>query len=440
MNVNNIIIKIKQLVEGEGMVRGRYSSHIIGFGFFIVIATMITFAATNIYYLGSTRDGFTRVLNEHNVQMTLMSDFLRLSRDRSLTLQHMLLTKDPFDLDEHRMKMSEIAQEYLSIRGKLLATDLDREERRLFDAQDTQTNITGRIQNQIADLIINGEGAGALELFYDEAIPSQHKAMKLMGKFIALQHMHNSREMKSISDNIAGDKKVMLLLMIFGSFLSIVIAVVVTTKINHETLRRNKIEDELEDRVEQRTEELTYIASHDILTTLPNRAVFNEQLQSSIYQAKRYQRCAALLFMDLDGFKSLNDTFGHSAGDHALVEVSHRLKEVIRNSDILARVGGDEFTIILNNIRREEEAINVCNKIIESVNQSLIWKGMQCQLGISIGVTFFINDSRSMDVLLTEADDAMYVAKAAGKNGFHISKESDREDNVLKFKRPKIIS
>ncbi|MCW8888528.1 MAG: diguanylate cyclase [Gammaproteobacteria bacterium] len=418
------------------MVRGRYNAKLIGFGFSIVIATMILLAAISIYYLTNTRDVFSRVVSQHNVQLRVMSEFLRLARDRSLTVQHMLLVKDPFELDEHRMKMSEIAQEYLTLREELLDTELNKEEMKIIDDQNRQTNITGRMQNEVADLILNGQQEGAMEVFYDDVIPNQHKAMKLMGKFIALQHMHNSLEMRAISVNIDDDKKVMLILMIFGSVLSIVIASVVTIKINHEISNRSKIEGELEDRVEQRTEKLTYIASHDILTTLPNRGVFNEQLQNSIYQAQRYQKCAALLFLDLDGFKSINDTYGHQAGDHALVEVSNRLKGVIRNSDILARVGGDEFTIILNNINRENEAISVCNKIIEAVNRPITWNNKRCHLGVSIGITFFINDRRDADLLLTEADDAMYVAKAKGKNRYHISKHADREDNVLKFKAP----
>jgi len=416
------------------VVRGRYSAKLIGVGFAVVIATMITFAVTSIYSLGSARDSFKRVVSQHNVQITLMNEFLRLARDRSLTLQHMLLTKDPFELDEHRMKMGEIAQDYMVIRERLLDTGLDREELEIIDTQHAQTLTTGRIQNRVADLILNVEGSGAVELFFDEVIPNQHRAMKLMGKFIALQHMHNSLEMRKIGGDIDDDKRAMLLLVIFGSLLSIVIAAVVTSKIKHEISSRNKIENELEERVEKRTAELSYIASHDLLTSLPNRSVFNEQLQNSIYQAKRYQSCAALLFLDLDGFKEINDNFGHRAGDHALVEISKRLKGAVRDSDIVARVGGDEFTIILNNISREEDAIAVCDKIIDSVNQPIAWMDKQCHLGVSIGITFFLNDKRSADLLLTEADDAMYVAKSMGKNGYHISKEADRESHVLKFK------
>lgn len=416
------------------MVRGRYSAKLIGVGFAVVIATMITFAVTSIYSLGSARDSFKRVVGQHNVQITLMNEFLRLAIDRSLTLQHMLLTKDPFELDEHRVKMGETAQEYLAIRERLLDTGLDREELEIIDTQHAQTMTTGRIQNRVADLILNVEGRGAVALFFDEVIPNQHRAMKLMGKFIALQHMHNSLEMRKIGGDIDNDKRAMLLLVIFGSLLSMVIAAVVTSKIKHEISSRNKIENELEERVEKRTAELSYIASHDLLTSLPNRSVFNEQLQNSIYQAKRYQRCAALLFLDLDGFKEINDNFGHRAGDHALVEISKRLKGAVRNSDIVARVGGDEFTIILNNISREGDAISVCDKIIDSVNQPIAWMDNQCHLGVSIGITFFLNDKRSADLLLTEADDAMYAAKTMGKNGYQISKGADRESHVLKFR------
>lgn len=418
------------------MIRDRYNSKLIGVGFAIVIATMISFAIASFYYLGSARDGFNRVISQHNVQLRLMNEFLRLSRERSLTVQHMLLMSDPFELDEHQMKMGEIGQEYLLLREKLFATGLDNEEREIIDAQHIQTNLTGRIQNRIAELIMNDEGDSARELFYEEAIPNQHMAMRLMGKFIALQYMHNSLEMREVGIHVDADKRVMLILMVFGSLISIGIAIVVTRKINHEIDGRNKVEDELEERVELRTEELTYIASHDVLTALPNRAVFNEQLQNSVYQAKRYHKCAALLFLDLDGFKDVNDSHGHMAGDHALVVVADRVKGLIRNSDIFSRVGGDEFTIVLNDVSREKDVIEVCNKIIQTVNLAIIFQDKEIHLGVSIGVTFFMNDKRDADQLLTEADDAMYVAKARGKNGYHISKDADREGNVLKFEIP----
>ncbi|MCW8983558.1 MAG: MCP four helix bundle domain-containing protein, partial [Gammaproteobacteria bacterium] len=134
------------------MVRGRYNAKLIGLGFSIVIATMILLAAISIYYLTNTRDVFSRVVSQHNVQLRVMSEFLRLARDRSLTVQHMLLVKDPFELDEHRMKMSEIAQEYLTLREELLDTELNKEEMKIIDDQNRQTNITGRMQNEVADL------------------------------------------------------------------------------------------------------------------------------------------------------------------------------------------------------------------------------------------------------------------------------------------------
>ncbi|NOR51351.1 MAG: diguanylate cyclase, partial [Gammaproteobacteria bacterium] len=301
------------------MVQGRYNAKLIAFGFSIVIATMIAFAATSIHYLGSTRDGFTRMVNQHNVQTALMSEIMLIARERSFVLQHLLLTTDPFEQDEHRMMMGEIAREYLLVREKLYDTNLDREEWALLRAQDAQTNVTARFQNRVADLILFDEGEGAVELFFDEVLPNQKRAMKMMGRFIALQQMHNSLDMREISNNINDDKKIMLILMVFGSLLSIAIAYVVTHKINHEIRNRNEIEEELEDRVDERTAELSYIASHDVLTGLPNRTIFNEQLQNAIYLASRYNTCAALLFLDLDGFKGLNDSFGHSAGDYALI-------------------------------------------------------------------------------------------------------------------------
>ncbi|QKQ27597.1 GGDEF domain-containing protein [Candidatus Reidiella endopervernicosa] len=289
------------------------------------------------------------------------------------------------------------------------------------------------MQNQIAELLIDGEIEPAKMIFYNEAIPSQEKAMSLMGEFIALQHIHNSMELSHTSREIEFEKKVIAALLVFGLVISFIIASRVVAKINKEIEQRNKIENELEERVERRTRELTYLASHDSLTELPNRTVFNEQLGNSIQQAKRYKKCSALLFLDLDGFKAINDGYGHAAGDYALREVAAKLKHIIRGSDVLARVGGDEFTIILNDVKEESNATRICEQVIESLNQPIDFSGLNLQLGVSIGITFFMNDRRSADELLTEADDAMYIAKDLGKNRMQISKHADRESNVHPF-------
>lgn len=182
--------------------------------------------------------------------------------------------------------------------------------------------------------------------------------------------------------------------------------------------RRNLIEAELEERVSRRTKQLSFLATHDALTSLPNRTLFTEQLNQSIKQSHRHNNVTAIFFMDLDGFKQVNDKYGHDAGDKVLVEISQRISEIVREEDLFARIGGDEFTLILNNLASQEAALPIADKIISVVNRPVRCEDLEFNVGVSIGISFYPNDGEATDQLVTLADDAMYQAKHAGKNHY----------------------
>ena len=165
-------------------------------------------------------------------------------------------------------------------------------------------------------------------------------------------------------------------------------------------------------------QKIRHLAHHDYLTDLPNRALFLDRLEQSISLAKRSNHKAAVLFLDLDGFKRVNDTLGHGAGDLLLQEVAKRLKGIVRTSDTVARVGGDEFTFVLNNIGTDENASLAASHIITVLSDPFGLKDQQCHVGGSIGISIFPTDSKDSETLLSHADKAMYLAKYSGKNTF----------------------
>jgi len=166
---------------------------------------------------------------------------------------------------------------------------------------------------------------------------------------------------------------------------------------------------------------LTQMALYDQLTGLPNRTNFFDKLEFSLSHARRNKSVLALLFIDLDGFKKINDTLGHSMGDQLLQEVAQRLRACIRESDTVARMGGDEFTIILNNLDDIESASSLAEKLINSINQPFTLDGKTCNVGASIGIAAYPYHAGSTNNLINAADSAMYQAKANGKNKFEIS-------------------
>ena len=165
-------------------------------------------------------------------------------------------------------------------------------------------------------------------------------------------------------------------------------------------------------------ERLHYLAYYDGLTGLPNRRLFLDRLSLSISQARRNQHQLAVMFVDLDHFKEINDTLGHRFGDALLMSVTERMKACLRDGDTLARLGGDEFTVILPAIPHPEAAINVARKIIDSYAIPLFIEGNAMQVTASIGISIFPEDGSEADDLLTHADMAMYKIKQKGRNGY----------------------
>lgn len=159
-------------------------------------------------------------------------------------------------------------------------------------------------------------------------------------------------------------------------------------------------------------ESVRYRALHDVLTELPNRALFLDRLDQSVLLAQRESACLALLFVDLDRFKQVNDTLGHRIGDLLLQHVGHRLHEVLRESDTVARMGGDEFAIVLPGAD-EAGAHTIAQKILQTLEQLILIEGYSVRVGASIGIALYPEHGDSTETLMRRADVAMYVAKRA---------------------------
>jgi diguanylate cyclase (GGDEF)-like protein/PAS domain S-box-containing protein len=169
---------------------------------------------------------------------------------------------------------------------------------------------------------------------------------------------------------------------------------------------------------EEKIRQMAYI---DALTGLPNRSLYYDRLQQAIAQTHRNRTTMAVLFMDLDYFKPINDELGHEWGDQALVEVGKRLRKCIRETDTVARIGGDEFSIILHDIGSETAACKVAEKVISCVSEPVFLKDTQYVLGISIGICMESEKRSDVETLMRIADDAMYKAKVAGRNRYCVS-------------------
>ena len=210
-----------------------------------------------------------------------------------------------------------------------------------------------------------------------------------------------------------------------------------------EALERAR--DELERRVRERTAELAstnerlrvevgerrqaeerarHLANHDVLTGLPNRRLLKDRLGQALALAHRHHKSVAVMFVDLDRFKTINDTLGHEVGDKLLVAVADRLKRVLREGDTVARVGGDEFVVVLPELGKDRDAAVVARKILELLAEPFPVESHELRVTPSIGIAVAPGDGDDPETLLRHADAAMYEAKAAGRNTFHFHGEA----------------
>jgi diguanylate cyclase (GGDEF)-like protein len=167
--------------------------------------------------------------------------------------------------------------------------------------------------------------------------------------------------------------------------------------------------------------ELDQLSRVDPLTGLPNRRQFDQRLSEALARARRSGRLLALMFMDLDRFKQVNDTLGHAAGDVVLQTFANRVRGAVRETDVLCRLAGDEFVLIVENLNEPEEAGGLAQKLLDTVSAPLTVMGTAVQMSTSIGVACTSAQAESDVAFLARADDALYAAKAAGRGRWHLA-------------------
>jgi len=242
-----------------------------------------------------------------------------------------------------------------------------------------------------------------------------------MGEFSqAFNSMVEALEEKNhlINDNISSMKKIQSDLKMANNHLEI--------RVQERTQELNTINNMLEDEIEERIakeEEIYQLVISDQLTGLPNRRLFNDRIEQAIVHAVRNEKSFEVLFLDLDGFKMINDTMGHAQGDELLKKVAERLTKVLRKNDVIARVGGDEFLILIHNAPDKESIEKVCQNIINAIKEPFNFPTSEIYITTSIGVSIYPQDGEDGETLVKNADIAMYVAKENGKGNYAFCNE-----------------
>jgi diguanylate cyclase (GGDEF)-like protein len=205
--------------------------------------------------------------------------------------------------------------------------------------------------------------------------------------------------------------------LLYGALVLALIALIIIGAVVFYITRLNR-------RLSTSLNQVTHLARHDTLTGLPNRALFSDRLDQAILRGTRDQTRFALLFVDLDRFKNINDQYGHLVGDEALKACCNRMLGSVRSSDSVGRIGGDEFVILLDNVSDISGVLEIAHKIKEVVALPINIHGIKVVLSVSIGVALFPDDAQDDETLLKKADLAMYHAKEVGRNSVCLYSEA----------------
>ena len=374
---------------------------------------------------------FAHVIQKQNRQTTLATKMRDAARERMMELWRISLTEDPFDRNDSYDDFLNHATRYLNAREAFLTTGLSEEELTLYGELNAATSQSSAYHRKIADQFMRDEKVSVDEML-TKTLPSQRNSLNALNKIIDHQAIENERTFKQATLEVERTVRLMVALTAFTMLIGGILALIIhrnnsrmreqLQQSNEELLRSNQ---SLETRVQERTRQLQqansklqFQAHYDGLTGLANRALLTEQLAVILGNAKREENYVALLFLDLDGFKPVNDKYGHDVGDQMLQKLSQRIITSIRSADLAARIGGDEFIIVLSNIQEALHAETFSEMLIAKLQAPIEIEGRELSIGVSIGVSIYPEHAIESEALIKAADVAMYHAKREGKARF----------------------
>lgn len=378
---------------------------LLGFGAILVLVSLlIIIGITN---LSTSKSHLDRIVNSNVLKIQLIKKMHQSARERTISLQYMFIVDDQTKINKFRKRMAFYGGEFVDARTKILGLDISKKERDILEQQAIISKKVAPVQNWIADLIDFNEVEEAQQLLITKAEPLQNEVFKVLLK---LQDIQVDETNAAIKENSESYKQIVRI-MWAGTFIVILISV----SIVFFTLRLITRNEKQQARYKK---DIEYQAYYDQLTGLPNRRLLNDRIQHAIKHATRNELLMAVLFIDCDRFKPINDTLGHVTGDSLLISIADRLKENVRSSDTVCRYSGDEFVIVLEEVDNIKVIDRIAQNILDAIAEVHYLKGHKVFTTISMGITVYPIDENNVDGLLTSADVAMYHAKQSGGNQY----------------------
>ena len=378
---------------------------LLGFGsILLLVSLLIIIGVTN---LSKSKLHLDRVVNSNNLKIQLVNQMHQSARERTINLQQMFIVDDSLKLENAIDSMVLYGGMFVTAREEFLSLNLSVKEKGILQQQAKLSGKIGPVQNNIADLINFGELKQAQKLLLEIAQPLQDDVFSLLSKLQDIQRFETKSAINENSENYKNIVRIMWTVTVVVILISLSIVFFILRLISKNEKQQAK-----------QTQDIEYQAFYDQLTSLPNRRLLTDRLQHARKNSDRHEVLMAVLFIDCDRFKPINDTLGHTVGDGLLISIANRLKENVRDSDTVCRFSGDEFVIVIGDIRHITAVDKIAKNILESIAEPHYLEGHKVFTTISIGITVYPIDDKNENDLLTSADIAMYHAKQNGGNQY----------------------
>ncbi len=381
---------------------------LITIGFLAVLGLMFSLTAISLLELhnvNNSMQNLVEVTNKKTAAANEMRDAIRLRADN---LKNMRLTSDYFERDNEYQNLISNAGKFRTAREQLVSLGMNKEEAEVNSQLLQLIRVSQPFVDNASDMLMSDNPAKQVESVMQTASTMQDVVLDKLDQLVELERQNTEQALAVSRNHYIDTRKLLFLLTGIAMLFSLLVARVV---IRH---------------VSSKNRQLTYQASHDSLTGLINRREFESRIERAIEHARAQASTHALMYLDLDQFKVVNDTCGHAAGDQLLQQLAQLLTSSVRRRDTLSRLGGDEFGMLLDNCPLDK-AVSIANTILRCVDAfHFNWERSTFTLGVSIGVVPLDHSTKDIASAMSAADSACYIAKESGRNQVQIAHLGDR--------------